>query len=60
MEGFQQQASDQFIARQTGNISFEVVQRSVAANTQAFERILGVAEGSLTLTDEATLRFWFG
>jgi AcrR family transcriptional regulator len=60
MEGFQQQASDQFIARQAGTISFEVVQRSVAANTRAFERILGVAKGSLTLTDEATLHFWFG
>jgi AcrR family transcriptional regulator len=60
MEGFQQQASDQFIARQAGTITFEVVQRSVAANTQAFERILGVHAGSLTLTDEPTLRFWFG
>jgi AcrR family transcriptional regulator len=60
MEGFQQQASDQFIARQAGTISFEVVQRSVEANTRAFERILGVAKGSLTLTDEPNLRFWFG
>jgi len=60
MQGFGQQASDQFIARQAGTISFEVVQRSVAANTRAFERILGVAKGSLTLTDEPTLRFWFG
>jgi AcrR family transcriptional regulator len=60
MQGFGQQASDQFIARQAGTISFEVVQRSVAANTRAFERILGVSEGSLTLTDEPTLRFWFG
>jgi AcrR family transcriptional regulator len=60
MQGFGQQASDQFIARQAGAISFEVVQRSVAANTRAFERILGVPEGSLTLTDEPTLRFWFG
>jgi AcrR family transcriptional regulator len=60
MEGFQQQASDQFIKRHAGTITFEVVQRSVAANTQAFERILGVPAGSLTLTDEPTLRFWFG
>jgi AcrR family transcriptional regulator len=60
MQGVGQQASDQFIARQAGTISFEVVQRSVAANTRAFERILGVAKGSLTLSDEPTLRFWFG
>jgi AcrR family transcriptional regulator len=60
MQGFGQQASDQFIARQAGTISFAVVQQSVAANTRAFERILGVPEGTLTLTDEPTLRFWFG
>jgi AcrR family transcriptional regulator len=60
MEGFQQQASDLFIARQAGTVTFEVVQRSVAANTEAFERILGIPKGSLTLTSEPTLRFWFG
>jgi hypothetical protein len=60
MLGFQQQATDLFIARQAGTISFEVVQRSVAAHTEAFERILGIQKGSLTLTDEKTLRFWFG
>ena len=60
MLGFQLQATDLFIARQAGAITFEVVQRAVAANTKAFERILGIPEGSLTLTDERTLRFWFG
>jgi AcrR family transcriptional regulator len=60
MQGFQQQATDHFIARQAGTITFEVVQRSVAANTEAFERILGIPKGSLTLTDEPTLHFWFG
>ncbi|HEY5034933.1 MAG TPA: TetR/AcrR family transcriptional regulator [Candidatus Dormibacteraeota bacterium] len=60
MQGFQQQAADQFIARQAGTIGFDVVQRSVAANTKAFERILGIPKGSLTLIDEPTLRFWFG
>jgi AcrR family transcriptional regulator len=60
MQGFQQQANDYFIARQAGAITFDVVQRSVAANTEAFERILGVAKGTLTIIDEPTLRFWFG
>ena len=60
MQGFQQQATDHFIARQAGTIGFDVVQRSVAANTEAFERILGIPKGSLTLIDEPTLRFWFG
>jgi AcrR family transcriptional regulator len=59
MQGFQQQAIDHFIARQAGTVTFEVVQRSVAANTEAFERILGIPKGSLTLTDEPTLHFWF-
>ncbi len=60
MQGFQLQATDLFIARQAGRISFEVVQRAVAANTRAFEQILGIPKGSLKLTDDATLRFWFG
>jgi hypothetical protein len=38
----------------------EVVQRSFAAFTEAFERILGTPIGSLTLIDEPTLRFWSG
>ena len=60
MLGFQQQASDLFIARQAGTIGFDVVQRAVAANTEAYERILGIPNGSLTIIDEPTLRFWFG
>ncbi|HSS92604.1 MAG TPA: TetR/AcrR family transcriptional regulator [Candidatus Dormibacteraeota bacterium] len=60
MLGFQQQAGDLFVARQNGTVSYEAVQRAVAANTEAFERILGIPKGSLTLTDEPTLRFWFG
>lgn len=60
MLGFQQQATDLFIARQAGTITFEAVQRSFAANTEAFERILGVPKGSLTLIDESNLHFWFG
>ncbi len=60
MQGFQLQATDLFMARQASSVSFEVVQRAVAANTEAFERILGIPKGSLMLTDEPTLRFWFG
>ena len=60
MLGFQELANDYFIARQAGTITFEVVQRSVASFTEAFERILGIPKGSLTLTDVPTLHFWFG
>ena len=60
MLGFQELANEYFIARQEGTITFAVVQRSVASFTEAFERILGIPKGSLTLTDESTLHFWFG
>src|SRR5260370_10001570 len=60
MQGFQLQATDLFMARQAGSVSFEVVQRSVAANTEAFERILGIPKRPLMVNDEPTLRFWFG
>ncbi len=60
MLGFQELANEYFIARQEGTITFAVVQRSVASFTDAFERILGIPKGSLTLTDESTLHFWFG
>ena len=60
MQGFQEIATDDFIARQAGTITFEHVRRLVASFTDAFERILGVPKGSVTLTDEPTLRFWFG
>ena len=59
LEGFQQEATDLFIARQAGTVTFEAVKQAMAANTDAFERILGIPHGSLTLTDEPTLHFWF-
>jgi AcrR family transcriptional regulator len=60
MQGFQEIVADDFIARQAGTITFEHARRSVESFTDAFERILGVPKGSVTLTDEPTLRFWFG
>lgn len=60
MESYQELATEQFMAREAGTIGFDVVLRTYAAFTEAFERILGIAPGSVTLTDEATLRFWFG
>jgi AcrR family transcriptional regulator len=60
MLGFQEQATHLFTARQANSIPYEVVERTVAGFTQAYERILGIPKGSLTLTDEPTLRFWFG
>jgi len=59
IQGFQVVAGEIFIARQAGTMTFEAVRRMFAAYTEAFERILGIAKGSITLADEATLRFWF-
>ena len=59
-QGYQELAGEHFVARQAGTISFEVVRRTHAAFTEAFERILGIPHGSFTLADEATLRLWFG
>lgn len=57
--GAQEQATQLFIARQAKTIPYEVVERTFAGFTQAFERILGISAGSLTLPDKATLHFWF-
>jgi AcrR family transcriptional regulator len=60
IQGYQELAGEHFLALQAGTISFEVVLRTYAAFTEAFERILGIPPGSLTLTGEPTLRYWFG
>jgi AcrR family transcriptional regulator len=60
IQGYQELAGELFAARQAGTASFEVVMSTYAAFTEAFERVLGVPPGSVTLTDEQTLRYWFG
>ncbi|MGH7911378.1 MAG: TetR/AcrR family transcriptional regulator [Candidatus Dormibacteraceae bacterium] len=59
MGGFQQLATDYFLARQAGAMTYEEVRQNMSAFTEAFERLLGVPRRSLTLMDEPTLRFWF-
>jgi AcrR family transcriptional regulator len=49
-----------YIARQAGAVTFEDVQRTIAAYTEAFERILGMDAGRWPIVDDATLRHWFG
>ncbi len=58
-QGYQELAVEHFLGRQAGTIGFDTVLRAYAAFTEAFERILGVPKGSVTLADEATLRYWF-
>jgi AcrR family transcriptional regulator len=60
MQGYQELASEHFVGRQAGTISYEQVLKSNRLATEAFERVLGIPPRSVTLADEATLRFWFG
>jgi AcrR family transcriptional regulator len=60
MQGYQELASEHFLGRQAGTISYEQVLKSNRVATEAFERVLGIPPRSVTLADEATLRFWFG
>jgi AcrR family transcriptional regulator len=60
MQGYQELASEHFLGRQSGTISYEQVLKSNRVATEAFERVLGIPPRSVTLADEATLRFWFG
>ena len=52
-------ASQLFVARQANAVSFEDVERTIGAYTEAFERVLGLPAGSWPTVDAATLRFWF-
>lgn len=49
-----------FIARRENAVSFQEVERTLAAYGEAFERILGLPPGSLPGLEPETLRFWFG
>jgi AcrR family transcriptional regulator len=60
MQGYQELATEHFLGRRAGTISYEQVLKSHRAATEAFERVLGIPPRSVTLADEATLRFWFG
>ncbi len=60
LQSSQDLACELFFARQADLIPFELVESAFSAYTEALERILGVAAGSLTLIDEPSLHLWFG
>jgi AcrR family transcriptional regulator len=58
--GANEAATQLALAHEADTISFEELQRALAAYGDAFERILGARPGSLTFVDESVLREWFG
>jgi AcrR family transcriptional regulator len=51
--------SRMFLSRQAGTITFDEVERTLAAYSEAFERILGLPPGSWELVDSSTVHLWF-
>lgn len=52
-------ATELYVARRAGNVTFEQVERTFAAVDEAYERLLGAPHGSITVTEPETLRQWF-
>ena len=57
--GANETASRLFVARQARAITLEDVERTIAAYTEAFERVLGLPPGSWPATDPQIVREWF-
>jgi hypothetical protein len=49
-----------FVARQANEVTFEHVERLLAAYASAFERVLGAPAGTYAPLDRALLYEWFG
>jgi AcrR family transcriptional regulator len=60
LQGASEMATELFIARRANRIAFEAVGPALASYSEAFDRVLGVPDGSLTIVDPAVLRLWFG
>ena len=60
LQGFQEGATELFVARQKRLISYEDVERTMASYAEAFDRILGVPVGRIIFGDEVILHEWFG
>lgn len=57
--GTSELASELFVARQQGRVSFEEVERTFSAYRHALERVLGLPRDRLRLMDPETLELWF-
>ncbi len=57
--GANEVATQLFLARRDGTVSFEEVVVRLGAFTEAYERVLGLPAGSWVMLDDATLHLWF-
>ena len=60
MLGLQDEIIPLFLGRLDGSVSFETVQWTIRMYVEAFERVLGSPRLEWPITDDATLRYWFG
>jgi AcrR family transcriptional regulator len=60
LQGFQDAATEMYVARQANAIGYDAVERAVASETEALERVLGATPGSLNVIDPRIIREWFG
>ena len=58
--GFQDGATELFLARQANRISYAEAERTLLTFARAFERILGAQPGAISIVDQRTLHEWFG
>jgi AcrR family transcriptional regulator len=57
--GGNEMASQLYVARRAGSVSFEEVERRIAALGEAFERLVGLPSGSWPVPDPEVIRYWF-
>ena len=60
MLGANEHAGDLYVARQAGQMPFELIEGALAAYPEALERILGAPPGSLRMIDSKVLHEWYG
>ena len=58
--GFQDSATDLFLARQADTISYAQAAQTMRSLARAFERILGAEAESIPIVDDRTVQEWFG
>jgi AcrR family transcriptional regulator len=59
LQGASEMATELYVARRADRIPYEAVEPTLAAYSEAFDRVLGIPDGSLKIVDAAVLRHWF-